>query len=208
MQPISSPIYIDQGTDEWHEARLGRATASRFSDIMAGSKYAAYKNYLAELVIERLTETRSDFYTSPAMEWGTQTEPLARLHYQLKSGELVEECGIFLHNELEAGASPDGLIGYAGVLEIKCPNTATHLETLRKQAVPKKYYWQVMGQLWLTGRDWADFVSYDPRLPENAAYFCTRLRRDDEAIAKLAEEVQTFLAAVDTELAFIKSYKG
>lgn len=211
MPTKAKALEVEQGTDEWHEARLGRATASRFNDIMAHGKYgnelAGLKNYRTELVTERLTGVRSDFFKSPAMEWGTETEPLARLKYELRTGNDVDECGFFLLEDLEAGASPDGLIGDDGLLEIKCPNTATHLETLRKGAIPKQYYWQVMGQLWITGRKWCDFVSFDPRLPDNASYFSVRIERDDTAIQELEEAVKSFLESVDAEIAFIKNYK-
>jgi putative phage-type endonuclease len=208
---MANVIYVEQGTEEWHELRLGRATASRFSDIMANvrtGEAASVKNYRAELVIERLTGSRNDIPKSFAMQWGTDTEPLARLTYQLLSGNTVQECGFFAHETLEAGASPDGLVGDDGLLEIKCPNTATHIETLRKQKIPNQYYWQVIGQLWMTGRKWCDFVSFDPRLPDNAQYFCTRITRDEDAISRLEMEVTNFLESVDSEIAFINNYKG
>lgn len=208
----SKALHVEQGTEEWHDARLGRATASRFNDIMAkgknGYELAGVKNYRAELVVERLTQSRVEMFKSSAMEWGTDTEPLARLRYELKTGNEVDECGFFLLEHLEAGASPDGLVNHDGLLEIKCPNTATHLETLRKQDIPKQYYWQVMGQLWITGRDWCDFVSFDPRLPDNASFFMKRINRDDAKIQELEQEVASFLESVDSELAFIKNYKG
>lgn len=204
-------IYVDQGTPEWFEARLGRATASRFGDIMSKIKTgesAQRKNYRAQLVSERLTGNKEDTFTSSAMVWGTETEPLARLRYSLKTGNNVEECGFFAHEELMAGASPDGLVEEDGTLEIKCPNTATHIETLRKQTVPYQYYWQVMGQLWMTNRKWCDFVSFDPRMPENAQFFTTRVYRDEGKIRELEMEVVDFLESVDLDVAFIKNYKG
>jgi putative phage-type endonuclease len=208
MQPLIANV--EQGSVEWLQARLGKATASRFNDIMAkgrnGNELAGYKNYRAELVTERLTESMAEFYKNSAMEWGTDTEPLARLRYELRTGNEVEECGFYTHASIEAGASPDGLIGDDGLLEIKCPNTATHIETLRKQVVPKQYYWQVMGQMWITGRKWCDFVSFDPRLTDNACYFQTRLDRDEEAIKLLETEVRKFLETVDQEVTFIKNY--
>lgn len=212
MQPSTARrIYVEQGTEEWHMLRLGRATASKFNDIMAkgrgGYELAGAKNYRAELVLERLTGKRSDFFKSPSMEWGTDTEPLARLTYQLKSGNDAEECGFFAHETLEAGASPDGLVGDDGLLEIKCPNSATHIETLYKQKVPSKYYWQIMGQMWMTGRQWCDFVSFDPRLPENAQYICIRVERDENAIKELETTVTEFLESVDEEVAYVRAYK-
>ena len=195
-----------QRSNEWYVARLGRATASRFGDIMAGAKYAGWRNYRADLVIERLTGTRIETYTSTAMQWGIDTEPLARLRYSLTTKQTIEECGLFAHEKLEAGASPDGLIGTDGVVEIKCPNPATHIETLKTNKVPKAYYWQMMGQLWITGRDWADYVSFDPRLPDNASLIIIRVYRNEEEIKKLEEQVKVFLDEVEEELKFIKFY--
>lgn len=203
-------IFVEQGTDDWHKLRIGRATASKFGDIMATiqkGEAASVKNYRAELVVERLTGERSDLYKSPQMVWGTETEPLARLQYVLRSGNDAEESGFFAHETLLAGASPDGLIGEDGLLEIKCPNTATHIDTLRKKQVPYQYFWQVMGQMWITGRSWVDFVSFDPRLPENAQYYVTRVNRDEQKIRELATSVENFLETVDTEVAFIRNYK-
>lgn len=212
MQPISlNPIYVEQGTDEWFQARLGRATASRFKDVMAkirSGEAASVKNYRSELTAERLTGQREENFTSSAMQWGTETEPLARLQYSLNSGNDVEECGFFAHDTLMAGASPDGLVGDDGLLEIKCPNSATHINTLQTQQVPYQYYWQVMGQMWLTGRKWCDFVSFDPRMPENAQYFCTRVERDEAKIRELQDEVTEFLNSVEREVTFIKNYRG
>lgn len=206
MQPLIAKV--EQGSVEWFEARLGKATASKFADIMAGDKRAGYKNYRAELVAQRLTQVMPENFTSAAMQFGVDYEATARLKYELRTGQDVEECGFFIHESLEAGASPDGLVGEDGLIEIKVPNTATHIETLRKQVVPKQYYWQVMGQMWITGRKWCDFVSFDPRLPDNASYFQTRLDRDEEAIKLLETEVRKFLETVDQEVSFIKNYKG
>lgn len=208
MQPQND----EQRTEAWFEARLGKATASRFKDVMTkgkgGYELAAVKNYRAQLVAERLTGMKDEGFTSAAMQWGVEYEETARLRYELQSGETVKECGFFAHSNLMAGASPDGLIGETGVLEIKCPNTATHIETLKIQNVPKVYYWQVMGQMWITGRQFCDFVSFDPRMPENAQLFVKRIVRDESAIQDLEEAVRSFLAEVDAEEQFIKNYKG
>ncbi len=201
----------DQRSEAWFEARLGRATASRFKDIMSKVRVgeaAARKNYRAELVSERLTHTKEDGFTSSAMQWGIEHEDTARVQYMLASDNDVEECGFFTHPSLLAGASPDGLVGEVGVLEIKCPNSATHIETLKTGRVPYQYYWQVMGQMWITGRDWCDFVSFDPRMPQNAQLFYTRVHRDEDKIAELEEEIRSFLDEVEREEQFIKQYNG
>ncbi len=199
-------ITDSQRNDEWYEARMGRATASKFSVIMSGEKYATYKNYLAEVLAERLTGYRNELYQTKEMKWGVDNEPLARLEYQLRSGNEVDECGFYSHESLMVGASPDGLVGTGGLVEFKCPNTATHIETLKKKKVPNQYYWQVQGQLWITGREWCDFVSYDPRLPENASYYCERVYRNDKDIADLESAVRQFLRKLDEEMEFVKNY--
>lgn len=199
-------IKADQRTPEWYQARLGRATASKFNVIMTGNKYATYKNYVAEVVAERLTGNQADNYTSKEMQHGIDFEPTARLKYELVTGNEARECGFFQHLTMMAGASPDGLIGDDGTLEIKCPNTATHLLTLHTQTIPKQYYWQVMGQMWITNRKWCDFVSFDPRMPANAQLFITRIQRNEADINDLAHEVDMFLGAVEAEVAFVNGY--
>lgn len=199
---------IEQRTVEWFQARLGKATASKFNDIMKGSRLAGWKNYRADLTSERLTGLpANDGYTSGPMQWGIDNEPLARLMYELVSGNEVEECGFFQHATLEAGASPDGLIGTDGILEIKCPNTATHIETLRRRQIPSQYFAQVQGQMWMTGRKWADFVSFDPRLPANARIIIIRVERDEAYIKQLEQTVGSFLIEVAAEVEFVKNFK-
>lgn len=190
----------EQLTEEWFADRLGFATASHFGDIMARTKSgwaASRKNYAAQLVCEILTGEREEGWTSKEMAWGIDYEPVARVAYELSTGNTVDEVGFIKHAVLRAGASPDGLIGSDGVLEIKCPNTATHIETLTKRTVPYQYKWQVQGQLWITGRKWADFVSYDPRMPEGAQLIIVRVERDDEAIGDLEDSVINFIDEVN-----------
>lgn len=202
---------MEQRTDEWYAARVGKATASRFGDIMAYTKSgesASRKNYRAQLVIERITGEREPGYTTAPMQWGIDNEPTARLAYMSETGNEVVEAPFMEHGVLQAGASPDGFVGDEGLLEIKCPNSATHIETLRKHKVPSLYMAQIQGQLWITGRLWCDFVSFDPRLPGNAQLFILRVKRDDLYIEDLEEQVANFLEEVDQECDFIKSYKG
>ncbi|HLG77026.1 MAG TPA: YqaJ viral recombinase family protein, partial [Ktedonobacteraceae bacterium] len=186
MKPVATEILAEQRSEGWYSARLGRATASRFADITNTIKNgygATRKNYLAELVIERLTGQQFETYQNAAMLHGIETEELARTTYMLKTGNIVTECGFFAHNEIMAGASPDGLVGDDGTIEVKSPNPATHIETLHAGTVPAKYVPQIYGQLWMTGRQWCDFISFDDRLPENAQIFITRVERDDKYIA-------------------------
>lgn len=190
----------EQRSSKWFEARLGKATASRFNDLMRRTKSgysSARQNYMAELVAERLTGGRYDNYTSKAMEWGIETEDSARLAYEFESGNTVEETGFHEHTNMAAGASPDGLVGIDGLVEIKCPNTATHIDTYIKQSLPNKYLAQVQGQMWITGRQWCDFVSYDPRLPDHLQLVIIRVDRDDNYIARLGTTVGQFLDELD-----------
>lgn len=204
-------VQAEQGSDEWLQARVGVATGSKYSDIMARTRsgYAASrKNYMAELVVERLTGRPTERYVNAAMQWGTETEPVARLAYTLSTGNDVEETGLWLHNDIPTGASPDGLIGLDGLIEIKCPNTATHLETLVTKQIPREHVAQVQGQMWITGRMWCDFVSFDPRLPENAQMIIIRVERDEAYIKEMELEIRGFLADVDKQVDFVSNYEG
>lgn len=199
-----------QRTDEWFAARLGKATASMFNDIIAQTRsgYASSRaNYRAQLAIERVSGQKADSYTNSFMQWGIDNEPTARMAYESETGREVNEAQFVEHDLLAAGASPDGYVGDDGLIEIKCPNSATHIETLIKRAIPKQYIAQVQGQMWITGRKWCDFVSFDPRLPANAQLFIVRVERDDEFISILEQEVIDFLSEVDDTVEFIKTFK-
>ncbi|ARP89789.1 exonuclease [Bordetella genomosp. 9] len=194
---------MDQRTIDWFQARLGKATASNFKKILAKVKTgeaADRRNYRAQLVIERLTGQHQESYSNAAMQWGTEQEPFARIAYMAQTGNEVQEVGFIEHETLLAGASPDGLVGDTGLVEIKCPVSATHIETLKSGICPNEHYPQVQGQLWITGRDWCDFVSYDPRMPERLQLFMTRVGRDPDYIDMLAKEVQAFLDEVAAEV--------
>ena len=190
-----------QGTDQWHIDRLGKVTASRVADVMAKTKSgpsASRKNYMAELVAERLTGTWEEGFVSGPMKWGTETEPLGRAEYEIRTGQMVEQVGFIDSPEIKMfGGSPDGLVGKDGGIEIKCPNTATHIETLLSGVVDRKYVIQVQSLMAVTGRAWWDFVSFDPRLPAELSYWQTRIMRDDAFIAEIENEVRGFLAELD-----------
>jgi len=191
---------MDQGTPEWFAARCGKATASKVADIIARTKtgYGASRaNYEAQLIAERLTNTVAESFTNAAMQWGTEKEPEARNAYSFLRDVDVELAGFIDHPTVEmSGASPDGLIGSDGLIEIKCPGTATHIDTLLGQSVPGKYITQIQWQLACTGRAWCDFVSYDPRLPESMSLWVKRIERDDVMIKSLENEVSVFLQGV------------
>jgi putative phage-type endonuclease len=191
---------IEQGTDAWFAARLGKVTASRVSDVIAKTKSgwgASRKNYLAQLVAERLTGNTAESYTNSAMQWGTDTEPQARAAYEFSSDVEVREVGFVIHPALDSGASPDGLVGDEGMVEIKCPNTSAHIDTLLTEKIDGKYIVQMQWQMACAGRGWCDFVSYDPRMPADLAMFVSRVKRDDERIAELEGLITEFLAEVD-----------
>ena len=204
-------VQIEQGTDAWFQQRLGKVTASKIADIVAKTKsgYSTSRaNYMAQLVVERLTGVKADSFTNAAMEWGTATEPLARAAYELKNGVMVDEVAMIDHPTIPmSGASPDGLVGEDGMIEIKCPNTATHLDTLLSGEADKRYIYQMQWQMACTGRKWNDFVSFDPRMPDNLQLFITRVERDDELIKELEAEVVKFLAEVDEKVEKLKSIK-
>ena len=197
-------IEVEQRTDEWFAARIGKVTASRVADIIAKTKtgYSATRdNYMAQLVCERLTGQKGESFTNAAMQHGTDTEPLARLSYEVAQNVLVDEVGFVPHPSIEmAGASPDGLVNDDGLLEIKCPNTATHIETLLSQTVPGKYNTQMQFQMACTGRKWCDFVSFDNRLPHELQLFVKRVPRDDEFIKQMEAEIVQFLAELDDKI--------
>lgn len=203
---------IIQGSFEWHAARCGKVTASRVADLIAKTKTgwgASRANYMAELVAERLTGTQAAGYSNAAMQWGTDMEPEARENYAFISDVEVEQVGFVPHPTIEmAGASPDGLIGDDGLVEIKCPNTATHIDTLIGQAVPAKYVTQMQWQMACTGRAWCDFVSYDPRMPEGMQVFIRRVERDEETITQLEADVSTFLAELADKVASLTAIYG
>jgi putative phage-type endonuclease len=203
---------IIQGSDEWKALRIGKVTASRVSDVVARTKtgYGASRaNYMAQLIAERLTNTVAEAYTNAAMQHGTETEPEARAAYEFYQGVAVKEVAFVPHPKIDqAGCSPDGLVGDDGLVEIKCPNTATHLETLLGQAVPAKYEAQMQFQMACTGRQFCDFVSYDPRMPENMRLFIKRLARDDKRIAELESEIASFLLEMAVKLSELNSLYG
>ena len=199
---------IEQGTPEWFAARLGNVTASRVADVIAKTKSgysASRENYMAQLICERMTNTVAESYSNAAMQWGTETEPLARAAYESYADVLVDQIGYVPHPVINrAGASPDGLVGVDGLLEIKCPNTATHIETLLSEKVPSKYITQMQWQMACTGRRWCDFVSFDPRLPDGLQLFVKRVDASIEYITTLEEEVEKFLIELDNKIFKLK----
>ena len=192
---------MKQGSEEWFAARLGKVTASRIVDVLAKIKAgeaATRAGYRAELVAERLTGKAQEGFTTAQMRWGTDSEPLARAAYEADTGLLVAEVGLIYHPVIAmAGASPDGVVGAAGLIECKCPDTKTHIETILSDAAPPKYIPQMQWQMACTERDWVDFVSFDPRMPMAQQLFIKRVERDERYIKDVLEpEVVRFLEEV------------
>jgi putative phage-type endonuclease len=200
---------VEQGSAEWKALRVGKVTASRVADLIAKTKTgwsSSRANYLAQLVAERLTGEVAESYTNAAMEWGTLYEPDARAEYELRRRCEVQQIGFVDHPSIPmAGASPDGMVGDDGLVEIKAPLTATHIDTLLSQCVPSKYETQIQWQLACTGRKWCDFVSFDPRMPESMSLFIARVDRDEKRISELERDVRQFLAELDQKVADLRA---
>lgn len=194
----------DQGTPEWLLERCGKVTASRMDDLLATTKSgpaASRANYMAELVCQRMTGTVEKGFSNAYMQWGTDQEPFARAAYEILTGQVVEEVGFIAHPTIAmAGASPDGLVGLDGMLEIKCPNTAGHIDFLLDGKIPGKYQLQMAWQMACCGRKWVDYASFDPRLPEKLQLKVVRFMRDDAKIADMEASVIKFQQEIDTKV--------
>jgi putative phage-type endonuclease len=206
-------VSVPQGSPAWLEARAGKVTASRIADVLARVKTgeaAGRRDYRAQLVAEILTgRPQESGFTNDAMRWGTEQEPYARAAYECHAGVLVDQVGMALHPSIERGAaSPDGLVDPDGLVEIKCPNTATHLDYLLDGTVPAKYQPQMLWQMACTGRDWCDFVSFDPRLPEDLQLFVVRFQRDQARIDAMEAEVRAFISEAEETVSRLRAIKG
>ncbi len=198
---MTQPEQIIQRSPEWFAFRLGKPSASRVADVMAKTRSgpaASRTNYMMQLLCERLTGNREESYVNAAMQRGTDLEAVARSAYEIATGRLVAECGSFAHPDLPNFiASPDGLVGDDGCIEIKVPNTATHIDFLRTKKPDGKYIIQMQSQMACAGRQWCDFVSFDDRLPEQLQYRCVRVNRDDAFIADMLAQIRAFLIELD-----------
>lgn len=197
-----------QGSEEWLAIRCGKVTASRVHDIIAKTKSgpaASRANYMAELIAERLTGQPAEKFVSAAMQHGTDTEAEARSAYSFYRNVDVAYVAFVPHSSIDlCGASPDGLIGEDGLVEFKCPNTATHIDTLLGSAIPSKYVTQMQWQMECTGRQWCDWVSYDPRLPEHMRLFVSRVARDEAFLSDTGKAVRAFMLELDDRLATLR----
>jgi putative phage-type endonuclease len=193
-----------QGSDAWRQSRCGWLGASCIADAVARTKTgwgASRSNLMARLIVERITNTTVETYKSAEMQWGIDTEPEARSAYEFYTDTDVEQVGFIRHPEITwTGASPDGYVGKDGLLEIKCPNSATHIDTILDSIIPDKYVKQMQWQMRCTDRAWADFASYDPRMPANMRLYVQRVQRDEHMIKSLEADVRVFLAELETKL--------
>ena len=193
-----------QGSDEWFKIRLGKVTASRISDVVAQTKsgYGASRaRYMGELIAETMTKTPTASYSNSAMQWGSDTEPEAAKAYAFITDFNLTEIGFVDHPTISnSGCSPDRLVGDDGLVEIKCPHTHTHIETLLDEKVPQKYLNQMLWQMACTERQWCDFVSFDPRMPVKNQIFIKRIERDQLKIDELKEKVIDFLNEMNNKI--------
>ena len=199
---------IIQGSQEWLNCRIGKVTASAVADVLAKTKTgvsASRGNYLIKLAIQRVTGQIEESFTNDAMQWGIDNEDQARVAYEVASGNFVDQVGFVDHQIIDwFGCSPDGLVDTDGLVEIKCPNSATHWEYFKTKEVPKKYFIQMQAQMSCTGRKWCDFVSFDPRMPERSQLLIIRVPRDNTFIDLMETEVMEFLMEVFDEVQLMK----
>lgn len=201
-------MILQSDKEAWAAARLGCVSASKIGDMLARTQKgwgASRANYAAALVAERLSGASAESYTNAAMQWGVDKEPEARAAYEFHTDKRTAPAAWVCHPSLDwAGASPDGFVGDDGLVEFKCPNTATHIETLLGAGIPEKYRWQMQWQMACTGRAWCDFVSYDPRLPENMRLYRRRFEREADTITMLEREVAAFLDEIAETIAALQ----
>jgi putative phage-type endonuclease len=196
-------IQCVQGDPTWLHERTGRVTASRVADVVTklknGKYSAARETYKMELLTEVLTGRAAEHYVSAEMQFGIENESLARTSFEIDRDVDVKLVGLVIHPTIErASASPDGYVGESGLVEFKCPNTSTHLRYLIDGEIPEDYKFQMLWQMACTGREYCDWVSYDPRLPQDFALFVKRLHRDDAVIAEMEREVQQFVGELNS----------
>lgn len=193
---------VVQGSPEWLKLRVGKATSSRIGDIMSkgknGQPSATRENYMYQLLLERLTGEVAEHYQSSEMNRGIEQEQFAVEAYELETFNICQTCGFFESPEsLMEGSSPDRLIGDDGILEVKNPNTNTHIKTIISGGIKKDYIYQIQHQLYCTDRKWADFISYDNRCPQNLRLYIKRIERDEKIIEEIKSAVIFFLSELD-----------
>lgn len=193
----------DQRSPEWLAERIGHVTASRFANVLditkKGTESAKRRNYKVDVLVERLTGQPTEHYVSLPMQAGIDNEPMARMAYEAATGAIVEQVGFIHHPTIKwVGGSPDGLVGADGGVELKCPQPAEHIRILLTKDIAD-YQAQIQGLMWIKARQWWDFVSYCPQMPDGLQVYIQRVPRDDDYIAELAGNVLQFLAEVDEQ---------
>lgn len=203
----------EQRSEVWYQARAGRLTGSRAADaiyfLKSKKESADRRDYRYQLVAEILSGRPEDDgtgYVNDAMQHGIDCQPRAEAAYEVQTGRAIRATGFLAHTRYAAGCSLDGHVGdFDGIVEIKCPKTATHIGYLRGGVVPEQYLPQITHNLWITGARWCDFISFDDRLPEHLQLFIKRVERDEQAIAAYAELALAFLVEVQAE---VQSLRG
>jgi len=183
---------MPQRSDEWSAVKCGKISASNMSDVLAKGQGKTRRAYMMRLLAERISGIPQENYQNSAMLWGVENEPLAKEAYEASTLNVTEQVG-FIEVDAFLGCSPDGLIGDDGGVEIKCPNTSTHLEYILAGKVPPEYICQIQSTLWMTGRVWWDFVSFDPRIPDKRRLFVVRAERDEAKIQEIEIGVKLFI---------------
>lgn len=204
-------IAVEQGTDAWFAMRLGKVTASRVADVMAKTKTgvaASRQNYLIELALQRVTGVFEQGFTTQAMQDGIDREAQARVLYEVTTGEFVDQAPFVDHPTIQGfGASPDGLVNFNGLCEIKCRGNAGHWEVIKTGEIPKKYWIQQQAQLACTAREWNDYVGYNPNFPDKSKLYVQRVYRDEAFIADMETQIKQFLIEVEEEVKLMKEGK-
>jgi len=201
---------LEQHTQDWFNMRLGACTGSRVKDAVSKMKngkdyYAAREDYLADCIVERLSGVPIDHYVSPAMQWGIENEVVGVAAYEDAMDWSVTPCGLATHPQIEwFMASPDGLVGDDGCIEVKCPTSATHIQWIIDGCVPDEHLAQMKAVMSCAERKWCDFCSFDPRMPKEYRLFVRRLEFDQKLNAEMEEEVQKFLAEVKDRMEMLK----
>jgi len=202
---------IEQGSEAWKLLKVGKVSASRMADLLAkttSGASASRAKYMAQLLCERMTGQPTEFFTTAAMQRGTEIEPIARAAYEAENLTSVEQIAWVEHPTIPmAGCSPDGFVGEHGLIEIKCKEIHNHLDSILNDRIDPDHQAQMMWQMCVTGRQWCDYVCFDDRAPEGLQLFVKRLHRDEEKIKQMEDEVRTFLKDLESMIQKLNEIK-
>lgn len=205
---IATELEVEQNTEEWFAARLGLVTSSELNNVLMDPKKAGYKNYHAQILLEQLTGKTPERFSNKYTDWGHEMEDVATMGYTLRTGNMVRKCGIFIHKFMKLGDSPDGIvIDKAGCVEVKCKNSANHLEAIKTNHMPKEHLPQVQNHIQMTGSEWCDYISFDPDFPPNSQLFIERIYKDEPFCKRILLESSLFLDEVAEDIKILKEYK-